>query len=110
MERLTIYDFHKIMHDVDSLIITNFHIDIYQTREAENKVAYFFDWEWNGYSGYGEIFTINGDIDYDSVYCRDSHLTVHTNSKKQAQKHVSELYNEKELLELFEYILRENNI
>lgn len=106
MERLTIYDFHKIMHDVNNLRITDFHVDEFASKPEENKTAYFFHWEWNGYSGHGEIFTLNNAIDTSSIYCRDSHLTINSDSSKQAQKHVSELYNEPLLIDLFEYILR----
>lgn len=106
--KLTIYDFSKIMTDLASLQITNFHIDKCWTCPV-NGECYRFDWEWHGYSGNGAIYLINGVVDINSVFCRDSYLTINSDSLRQAEnKHVSEVYNEPALANLMQYIANSN--
>ncbi len=100
-QRLTIYDFSKIMNAPDDLKIWNLSrstIDI-------DYEQVFFRWEWQGYSGYGEIFLYKGVIDMDKDRCRESVINISSDSKKQADKSYSPLYNEKGLIVLFDYIL-----
>lgn len=106
--KLTIYDFSKIMTDLPSLQISNFHIDKCWTC-PDNGECYRFDWEWHGYSGSGSIYLINGVVDINSVFCRDSYLAISSNSLRQAEnKHVSEVYNEPKLVNLMQYIADSN--
>lgn len=68
-----------------------------------------FDWEWNGYSGFGYInFTENG-VDIDNVQCRDSSMTVGSNSRRQQEngRHTCSLYNDHLMQELFEKMIIE---
>ena len=102
-QRLTIYDFSKIMNAPDNLDVWGISRSVVENQPDIEKIH--FKWEWQGYSGFGDIFRKNGVIDYDNQWCRDSCLTISSDSKKQATKHYSPLYNEKGLITLFEYII-----
>lgn len=100
---LTIYDFSKIMTDIESLTITDYHLDkCYQS--ITNEKRYSFHWNWHGYSGRGEVYLVNGRVDISNQFCVQSLLRVSTDSIRKADKHVSEVYNEPNLAELLQYI------
>ncbi len=101
--KLTIYDFHKILDELDDLNVTEFEKNECYNGDT-NKACYCFKWEWKGYGGFGEAFLINGKIDTNEVFCRDSFLRIDS-EKKAIVKNISEVYNEPELAELIQYIV-----
>ena len=110
-KRLTIYDFgRKIMSEIELFDFEPLSI-IPKNANKSNIYSLSFSWSWNGYCGYG-------NIDYDSntnEVCNEfgenfSKLTIDSNSLKQAQKYVSELYNDKDLLPLFTMILQKTDL
>ena len=95
-QKLTIYDFAKIMNAPDDLDVWDIcHSNLDQSTGIE---SIRFKWDWQGYSGYGEIFLKNGRIDSEDEHCNNSSLTISSASLKQADKHYSVLYNEKSLI------------
>lgn len=107
MQKLGIYNFSKILNDIDAFSYIIKSRDIYGNPK-NNITKIFFTWGWHDYEGFGEIFLYNNVIDVNNVTCRDSHLTISSNSKRQATKHYSTLYNEPGLISLFEYIINNN--
>lgn len=106
--KLTIYDFSKIMTDLPSLSITNYHMDQHWTC-PKNGACYRFSWEWHGYSGNGMICLINGVVDITNEFCKESYISISRDSLRQAEnKHVSEVYNEPQLANLMQYIAELN--
>lgn len=101
-QRLTIYDFSKIMNAPDDLDVWDISRSIMENQPGIEKIH--FKWEWQGYSGFGDIYLKNGIIDCDNQWCRDSNLTISSDSKKQATKHYSVIYNEPSLINVFEHI------
>lgn len=106
---LTIYDFSKILTDLDSLSISDYHADSYFPC-PKNHECYRFHWSWNGYSGSGAIYLKNGLIITNNKFCEQSQLSISSDSIRQAAKHVSEVYNEPALAELLQYIANKNKI
>ena len=106
-QKLTMYDFSKIMNEPEDLNVW----DVTCSGEIYDSSIerIHFKWEWQGYSGTGEIYLKDGIIDYDNITCRDSKLEIASDSKRKANKHYSVLYNEKNLIVLFEYILSKFN-
>ena len=100
---LTIYDFSKIMTDIASLIVTDFHLDKYYQPQS-NEMCYRFHWEWHKYSGSGVIYLVNGKIDVCNKFCEQSSLSISQHSIRQAVKHISEVYNEHALVNVLQYI------
>lgn len=103
-QNLTIYDFSKILQDLDALCVSN--ITMKPFGNLENQVSQVhFNWSWHGYCGFGYIFLYEGKLDISRVECRDSNLTISTNSDRQAAKHYSTIYNEPNLEYVFLHIL-----
>ena len=100
---LTIYDFSKIMTDIHSLNVFDYHIDKYYQSQS-NEIRYRFHWNWHGYSGSGEIYLVNGIVDAKNKFCEQSLLRISLDSERKAVKNVSEVYNEPQLAELMQYI------
>ncbi len=110
--RLTMYDFgKKIMNDIENF---SFKIDNDKTcnydkatnDDTRKKCDLYFLWEWNDYSGYGKIDFYSDTNKVCNEFGNNmSYIVVGSTSKRQAQKHISELYNEPELEDLFNYIL-----
>lgn len=105
---LTIYDFNKIMSDIDSLRVTNYHKDVHWICPLDG-ICYRFNWEWHGYSGSGMVCLLNNKVDPNNEFCKESLLSIHQDSIRQAEiKHISEVYNEPDLVELMQYIADTN--
>lgn len=110
--QLTIYDFgKKIMKDIGnfSFKIDNSKSCTYNKPSNDDtckKCDLYFLWEWNDYSGYGKIDFYSDTNKVCNEFGNNmSYIVVGSTSKRQAKKHISELYNEPELEALFNYIL-----
>ena len=55
------------------------------------------------------ICLIGGVVDATKEFCKESFLSIHKDSVRQAtNKHISEVYNEPELVELMQFIADNN--
>ena len=111
-KQLTIYDFGtKILSEIE-----NFDFDVQSIRpkypdnsDKQNIMKLCFRWFWNDYDGYGEIdFDAKTNKVCNQIGENFSQMTVKSTSKRQAQKHVSELYNDRSLEGLFNYIISQS--
>ena len=112
-KRLTIYDFgKKIMSDIESFNFVPKSIKPkYPNNEHSEIYSLVFLWEWNGYNGYGTIDYNNHTNELCNEFGENSSkLVIHSDSRRQAQKNISELYNDPSLAELFDMILKKTDL
>jgi hypothetical protein len=106
----------SILSELDSF--TFYVTDIYQKYPpgpCNNPDVYklLFNWNWNGYNGYGEIHFFKSSHELCNKFGEnESSMTVHSNSKRQQPNGRSNcaLYNDASLEPLFCLILSKTNL
>lgn len=111
-KRLTMYDFgKKIMSEKELFEFKPLSITPKNVTGKPEIYSLTFLWSWNGYNGYGTIdYNCNTNKVCNEYGNNFSQIVVHSNSKKQAQKNVSELYNDQSLIQLFDMILQKTDL
>lgn len=105
-----------ILNEIDSF--TFFVKDIYQKYPLHpdndpDVFRLFFTWDWNGYTGYGQIdFYRSKSILCNKFGENESSMTVHSESKRQQPngRSTCSLYNDQSLELLFNLIISKTNL